>query len=443
MGEEHSTIELRVCDSAGQPLVARALLFSEGWRFSRAAFTDAAGCATFSDIPPQPLSLEVDRGPLWSRYIGALDVRPGERISRRVVLERLCDPRLYGYYPGDPHVHSLYSDGRQTPQEIAHAARAADLSWCALTDHDTMDGAQEWLACADEAFLPIVGEEVSTGAGHILVLGASGEVRGADNADEEQMQRIFAEARALGGAVFVAHPNFPVPELSFRFWNTEGFHGLEVVHQGSLPPMPPAPAQPDLQAEELFFELLEQGRRLAPLAGSDCHDTTNELQREGLRDPRAALSRIPEYVAVLEAVGLARMKLWARQGNAVGTQRTYARAHALSREEILAALVAGRTVVSNGPFLLVESAAGQGPGDVIRGEGSELVFFLRAWFNRPLRHVSVRAGREVVRRVALGGRVSAEVEVTLPAETCRGRPLLFQLYADEPYSALAAPIYVE
>ncbi len=45
----------------------------------------------------------------------------------------------------DLHTHSVYSDGTQTPAEIIHLAKAANLSAVSLTDHDTVDGIEEFL----------------------------------------------------------------------------------------------------------------------------------------------------------------------------------------------------------------------------------------------------------------------------------------------------------
>ena len=42
--------------------------------------------------------------------------------------------------PSDLHTHTAFSDGRLTPEELVAAAKAAGLSYLAITDHDTVDG---------------------------------------------------------------------------------------------------------------------------------------------------------------------------------------------------------------------------------------------------------------------------------------------------------------
>ena len=51
--------------------------------------------------------------------------------------------------PIDLHVHSNKSDGSNSPEELVYMAMAKGLSAFALTDHDTVDGIDEALACAE------------------------------------------------------------------------------------------------------------------------------------------------------------------------------------------------------------------------------------------------------------------------------------------------------
>jgi len=47
----------------------------------------------------------------------------------------------------DLHCHSIYSDGTDTPEALADLAQAAGLRALALTDHDTLEGLERFLAC--------------------------------------------------------------------------------------------------------------------------------------------------------------------------------------------------------------------------------------------------------------------------------------------------------
>ncbi len=63
----------------------------------------------------------------------------------------------------DLHVHSTFSDGKGTPEEIVKKAKSLGLTTLALTDHNTFDGIRDFLAaCEAEGIHGIAGSEIST-----------------------------------------------------------------------------------------------------------------------------------------------------------------------------------------------------------------------------------------------------------------------------------------
>ena len=63
----------------------------------------------------------------------------------------------------DLHLHTLFSDGVSTPEEVAKEAHYMDLAAIALTDHDTIEGCQRQAkACAEHGIEFIPGTELST-----------------------------------------------------------------------------------------------------------------------------------------------------------------------------------------------------------------------------------------------------------------------------------------
>lgn len=150
----------------------------------------------------------------------------GRRLRRRVSLLI------------DLHVHSTFSDGSLTPEELAAAGESAGLSAMALTDHDTVGGVERFLA-ACRAGSPAGGRtlrgisgveisaDVSHGTLHMLgygvdprdpglnaalqrILGGRAE-RNREIAAKLQglgMEVTLEEAAALAGGEVVGRPHF-------------------------------------------------------------------------------------------------------------------------------------------------------------------------------------------------------------------------------------------
>jgi 3',5'-nucleoside bisphosphate phosphatase len=74
----------------------------------------------------------------------------------------------------DLHLHSIFSDGTFTPEEIASRAKSQGLAAIALTDHDTVEGcARAAVACAAAGVEFISGTELTTehGGNELHLLG--------------------------------------------------------------------------------------------------------------------------------------------------------------------------------------------------------------------------------------------------------------------------------
>jgi len=62
----------------------------------------------------------------------------------------------------DLHLHSIYSDGSDTPSQLIDTALKLNLKAIAITDHDTIDGVQEFLSYGeDKDIILIPGIEIS------------------------------------------------------------------------------------------------------------------------------------------------------------------------------------------------------------------------------------------------------------------------------------------
>ena len=110
-------------------------------------------------------------------------------------------PRFYDY-AGALHIHSTYSDGAGTVEEIADAANRAGLDFLVLCDHSSLqartDGQDGWRGRT----LVLIGTEVTTDTGHLLALDVPDSFLPASGDAVEAQQAILGS----GGLGFVALP---------------------------------------------------------------------------------------------------------------------------------------------------------------------------------------------------------------------------------------------
>jgi hypothetical protein len=111
------------------------------------------------------------------------------------------------WYRGDCHLHTVHSDGKRQPSEVATGARAAGLDFMVSTDHNTSSAHAVWGDYADSDLLIITGEEVTTRNGHWLALGLPpGDwVDWRYRTRDDAFPRFARKVRRGGGLVVPAH----------------------------------------------------------------------------------------------------------------------------------------------------------------------------------------------------------------------------------------------
>jgi predicted metal-dependent phosphoesterase TrpH len=100
----------------------------------------------------------------------------------------------------DLHVHTTYSnDSLITPKDLVYYAKKRGLNACAVTDHNSLDGAYKIAKETD--FLIIPGMEVSSAEGHIVALNVH-ELIPRGLSAVETVDRIHK----AGGVAIACHP---------------------------------------------------------------------------------------------------------------------------------------------------------------------------------------------------------------------------------------------
>lgn len=90
--------------------------------------------------------LRLEVAPPRSSGVVRFTVEDGERSARSNPTRIIDDSSRLPLYFGDTHGHTLFSDGRGTPDGYYRYARdVAALDFCALTDHDFMLSDEMWL----------------------------------------------------------------------------------------------------------------------------------------------------------------------------------------------------------------------------------------------------------------------------------------------------------
>jgi hypothetical protein len=133
------------------------------------------------------------------------------------------------------HVHSTYSDGTATVPEIIAAARAAGADAVLLTDHDTLQARRDGWEGRHDGVTVVVGHEVTSREGHLLVFGVEREIAHVGRTAAE----LCGASAAAGGLAIAAHPFSRGSRISTRIgrphpWGALDAPGCDAVELWSL-----------------------------------------------------------------------------------------------------------------------------------------------------------------------------------------------------------------
>lgn len=235
-----------------------------------------------------------------------------------------------GWYRGDLHAHSLHSDAAWSAADLAAWARGRGLDFATLTDHNTGSGIAEFEAAGGDGLLAMGGIELTSHFGHALLLGARRWREWRAGSRPGVTMAGLAEAANAAGEIFViAHPLAP---------GDPSCTGCRWEHADAMP----GPARLVEVWNGPWSDYNENG--LAETYGW----IADAWRREGRPMAITAGSDIHGPYGVDDAYGF---------------NTVYA--EALDEPSVLAAIGAGRNVLSCGPTLRLDARTESGDGAMV------------------------------------------------------------------------------
>ena len=314
-----------------------------------------------------------------------------------VRLTRLFTLADFGYRIAELHQHSVYSDGSKTPSDMRLYDVAMGMDFAALTDHDSVSGNAEFTSGGTDRPVTIGGVEISSGdKGHINALGTTNtydsNFRSADD-----VKAVIAQAKADGAYVQINHParsggkGFAYIDDLPDF----GFDGYELWN-GRNAPSPLSGT--NLKAKQIWLDYLAEGFYIPATAGSDNHgyDVQN-----------------------------------------VGMPRTYARSAGESADDVISAIKAGHSFLSDGPVIFAE-IDGKSYGETVAP--GEKTLSLTAFHNSAIGKVNVLVSGGIALTYDVGSLHCSRLEnITLAA----GDYVILEIISADGGYAITNPIFCE
>ncbi len=135
---------------------------------------------------------------------------------------------LQGVY----HVHTTFSDGHATVDEIAAQAARQGLDFVVLTDHGNPNHASLRAAGPRKGVLILAGSELNVNRGHLVALGFRAPP--GDGKLPSKAEDAVDAVRALGGFTVIAHPYSKV-RWSWGDWGeSSDYGGIEIVNADTM-----------------------------------------------------------------------------------------------------------------------------------------------------------------------------------------------------------------
>ena len=467
-------------------------------------YTDRNGSFSFP-IAPGSYKLHVYKGSEYEYFIQDIAVQEGRDTLCTVQLTRIANMAERGWFAGDVHQHSTYSDGANTVGEMALADVAMGLHFAVQTDHNCVEQNIPFLeACrgldSDSGydFLGIAGDEITTKAGHMNIwepmddagayihIDHTGPVSGSPFADRKAaMTGIVTEMQKYGALSVMNHPfagdkkrqvedgapqsdTFLDDDLDWvdnrdlllMYDATEVWNGgtgfLDTMYYFG------SPAKHPFEGMEIVFDqwykLLNTGAHFPSVGSSDCHEMLganyvegyNELVTEVKKNFLGFLPPIPVKIACglmgLEG-GLIYQSLdeveYALENTAIlpGVPRNYVYTGGVLTGEAITQAIKDGKSFITSGPILLAAIDGNMPGETAPTGNGQSSISLDILSNKPLSKLMVIADGELVKKMDMKNAMEYTGEVTVDL-TGRQWVIVYVEGRDNYAYAYTNPIYL-
>ena len=186
------------------------------------------------------------------------------------------------WYKGNTHTHTLNTDGRDVPYDVAKWYREHKYNFVVITDHEYITDVESLntLLGRSGSFLVISGQEVTDSSEgkpvHSNGLGLTKVVMPSKLATKvESLQKNIDNIRAAGGIPQLNHPNFGWALSSAEIKRLKGLRLMEIYNGHPLVNNFGGGGSPS--AETIWDELLTAGMLIYGIGDDDVH----QLQSKG------------------------------------------------------------------------------------------------------------------------------------------------------------------
>lgn len=125
------------------------------------------------------------------------------------------------------HVHTKFSDGHASVDELAAQASREKLDFLILTDHGNPNFESLRSQGRKDGVLVLAGSELNVNRGHLVALG----FRTPDRNFSQKAEEAVPEVQALGGFAIIAHP---YSKVKWSWGDVSVYSGLEIINADTM-----------------------------------------------------------------------------------------------------------------------------------------------------------------------------------------------------------------